>query len=784
MNMKINFYYTAMKTFFTLLLLLVFNFSQAQMTISGTVTSPDGAPISNVTMILNGADNFYTLTQGDGTYSFDVPVDAYMLQACGDANPLNGISTLDVVMFQRHITGEELLDSPYRILAADVNGDNQLDGADSLAYVELIYGITNSFPIPSWRFVDGNYVFPDAMDPFTPAPPEVFSINGTDAIGIDFIGFKVGDLNNSAVTALAVNSCPSINANISGVVKNDVDEDCNETSADDGLENWTVSLIADGFTLQTTTDSNGAYYFSTVPADYTISLNPPNALWTVCQNDFTLEAEMDGAYEFDFLVQKLIDCPLMEVNIGTPFLRRCFNSFYNIAYCNQGTVPAVDAYVDVTIDSFLTVLSSTIPIAAQNGNVYTFDLGDLDINECGTFKIEVEISCESELGQVFCSEAHIFPDEICIPPSQFWDGSSLELDAKCIGDQARFTVKNTGSNMTQAMPFIIVEDDMIMNINGGNDPILLESLDSINVDLPANGSTWRIEVDQSPGHPFSEMVTAAIEGCGTNPDGNFSMGFVTLFPILSHSGSVDVECAEGIGSYDPNDKNAIPVGVGEEHFIERNVDLDYKIRFQNTGTDTAFTVLIRDTLSTWLDPVSVRPGVASHAYTFELIEGNVLEFRFDNIMLPDSNVNEVASHGYVKFKIAQQVDNPLGTVIENSAAIYFDFNEPVITNTVQHTVGENFLEIISSIIRGPYLDADITVTPNPMNTSAIVTLEEMTVTDGKLIVYDLFGRIVQNYNFDGNQVEILKNQLSSGLYLFEIRDQERLIGSGKLSVKD
>ena len=68
------------------------------------------------------------------------------------------------------------------------------------------------------------------------------------------------------------------------------------------------------------------------------------------------------------------------------------------------------------------------------------------------------------------------------------------------------------------------------------------------------------------------------------------------------------------------------------------------------------------------------------------------DFIFNNIQLPDSNVNEPASHGFVKFKINQRANNPLGTVIENKAGIYFDFNEAVITNSTHHVLGENFVE--------------------------------------------------------------------------------------------
>jgi hypothetical protein len=110
------------------------------------------------------------------------------------------------------------------------------------------------------------------------------------------------------------------------------------------------------------------------------------------------------------------------------------------------------------------------------------------------------------------------------------------------------------------------------------------------------------------------------------------------------------------------------------------------IRFQNTGTAPAYTVVIRDTLDTDLDIFSVTPGVSSHDYTFTMYGERVLQWTFNNIMLPDSFSNEEESHGFITYTVNQLTDLQDGTAINNSAAIYFDSNEPVITNTTLHTI--------------------------------------------------------------------------------------------------
>lgn len=134
------------------------------------------------------------------------------------------------------------------------------------------------------------------------------------------------------------------------------------------------------------------------------------------------------------------------------------------------------------------------------------------------------------------------------------------------------------------------------------------------------------------------------------------------------------------GSFDPNDKAVTPSGT-----IQRTDTLQYTIRFQNTGTDTAFNIRVVDSLNANLDIATFIPAGASHPYTYNLGQGTV-EFAFNNILLPDSNVNEPGSHGFVKFKIRPLSTAGGGTAITNRAGIYFDFNAPVITNTVTNTI--------------------------------------------------------------------------------------------------
>jgi hypothetical protein len=205
------------------------------------------------------------------------------------------------------------------------------------------------------------------------------------------------------------------------------------------------------------------------------------------------------------------------------------------------------------------------------------------------------------------------------------------------------------------------------------------------------------------------------------------------------------------------------------------------IRFQNTGTDTAFTVIVRDTLSAVLDPMSVQPGASSHPYTFTLLNGNTLEFKFANIMLPDSNTNKVGSNGFVNFRVAQHKKVAMESPIFNRAAIYFDGNAPIMTNTTNHRIGELFLRV--STWETPQAAVRISIAPHPVSTSAIVRVDAAPPTgDYALQLFDLTGRLVKTCQSQIPQFVIERAMLPAGLYVFRIVRDGAPVGAGKMLV--
>jgi uncharacterized repeat protein (TIGR01451 family) len=151
--------------------------------------------------------------------------------------------------------------------------------------------------------------------------------------------------------------------------------------------------------------------------------------------------------------------------------------------------------------------------------------------------------------------------------------------------------------------------------------------------------------------------------------------------------NVAIDCHGVFGPFDPNDITVSPVGACNADYVTTDQKLTYTIRFQNVGNADAINVRVQTQLSPYLDLGTIHIVASSHApMTSVLGFGTAIDFRFDNIHLPDSTTDEAGSHGYVVFEILPQANLPVGTVLNTLAAIYFDYNDPVVTNTVTNTI--------------------------------------------------------------------------------------------------
>jgi uncharacterized repeat protein (TIGR01451 family) len=610
----------------------------------------------------------------------------------------------------------------------------------------------------------------------------IFIQNPMLPIGGPYTVIVTDALGCTATDEIIVLPNPDPCTKITGTVVRDLNDNCSVEISDQPLLNILVQaqIVGSQQTFYAWTNGAGEYEISVLPnLNYVVEVVDPPFNGQVCApTQVAVNSGAPGTVSTgDFVIEDIPGCHDIQVTMSSSLMRRCSTTIFYVHYRNLGSLDAEDVFIDVVIDDDLNITSAQISYADLGNNVYRFFIGDLSIGQSGLFWYRALIPCSAMVGQTYCTDVFVTPDNSC--DSITYEGALLSVRSVCNADSLEFIVKNVGQSAMTTSSYYVVIEDGIMTMMQPINP--LNTGDSIVVSLPANGSTWRIEADQVDEYPGELRPELSVEGCTTT--GQFSTGYVLQFPNNAQLPVEYTYCNEIVAAFDPNDKLGLPLGYGPNRYIDAGTRIDYRIRFQNTGNDTAFAVVIRDTLSQWFDLTSIRPGASSHNYTFEL-EGNTLVFDFPNIMLPDSNVNVETSQGFVNFSIRVADTIPLGTDINNSAAIYFDINPPVITNATTHRVDKDFIQVgLWEPVRPIY---KISVQPNPTAGHTLIGIMDVEIPDHalyQLSVQDALGRVVTTVQNTAPQFTMETTSWASGPYWFQITRDRELMGSGQLIVR-
>ena len=238
-----------------------------------------------------------------------------------------------------------------------------------------------------------------------------------------------------------------------------------------------------------------------------------------------------------------------------------------------------------------------------------------------------------------------------------------------------------------------------------------------------------------------------------------------------------------VGAVDPNDILVKPVGYGPQHLIQPSDTLIYRIRFQNIGNYEAARVVVIDTLPEYIDMSSFKLGAVSHPYQFKISAGNVVTWNFNDINLIDSTTNEAASHGFIQFKVLLKKDVPQHARIENRAAIQFDYNAFIITNTVFNTIDYDLKE---EDINKPQLF----IYPNPANSfvnmylqyptaatqeiNAAKSLDSSNNFEGTVRIYTHQGLLIDEKTINDSDInsslQLFIKHLDTGYYIISVSD--------------
>jgi hypothetical protein len=231
------------------------------------------------------------------------------------------------------------------------------------------------------------------------------------------------------------------------------------------------------------------------------------------------------------------------------------------------------------------------------------------------------------------------------------------------------------------------------------------------------------------------------------------------------------------GSFDPND-------ITESHgrdivFADFSAQdyLYYTIRFENTGNGNAVNIQVDNTLDVKLDETTMEMVSSSHDYVMDRM-GSAVNWKFANIQLPPSVAETTTGKGYIMYKIKPKPGYAIGDIIPNSAAIYFDFNPAIITNTFN-------TEFTAPLGIVDFESDEFVVYPNPASEKITVQLKNKNDGITLIQIYDQLGRIIQTERFSNalSTGIIELNNLSKGIYFIEVTSQNNLIGRKKMMVK-
>jgi sugar lactone lactonase YvrE len=452
-----------------------------------------------------------------------------------------------------------------------------------------------------------------------------------------------------------------------------------------------MAVVAEPGNYYGVSDENGNYSITADTGTYTIRQlfpqEPGRLIQQTCASALTVRVAAYGVSVTGptFGNQEELH-PYLSVSIASNRRRRCFRNMTTVAYANTGAVPAANARIRVAMPEYVLLVGANKQYTRDAKGNYYFNVGTLAPHQKGTITIYDSVACGNPTirGLTVCTKAWITPANTYPSPAA-WNKASIAVrGAATTGNQARFTVVNTGTGATtDSLQLRVYQDAQLALVH----QFSLAAADSLVLRIPATGQVVRVEAAQPAGHPLQATAGASVELASRVSNGLPSVA-LPIFPPDGNEPEQAVDCQPILDSYDPNDKQVLPVGFTAAHYTPTNTPLQYKIRFQNTGNDVAYRVEIVDTLAAELDLSTLRVGAVSHPYRLSITgkQRPILTFTFDAIMLPASSKDQVGSNGFLQFSIQPKAGLAPKTSIGNYADIFFDFNEPVRTNTTLNRI--------------------------------------------------------------------------------------------------
>ncbi|MDF2455799.1 MAG: hypothetical protein K0R51_1792 [Cytophagaceae bacterium] len=584
------------------------------------------------------------------------------------------------------------------------------------------------------------------------------------------------------------------NNSVSGVVYADLNNNCIKDAGESPIAGMIIKTIPEKF--YAVTDQQGNYTLKIDTDSYSLTTSANNEqlqtiLNTQCPAsgsyavDFTDHSNAVTGYDFAMAVKP---CSMMKVEVSSNRRRRCFRNNTYVSYANKGYGNAENVEIKVILPNYVRAISSVPAWSSRVDSLLTYNIPSVASGQTGSIMIIDSVICGDEgiRGLAQCTQAIISPKSLCETENTAWDKSSIVISGTCENNTVNFIILNHGSDMTSQSQYRIYKDNVLVYQHN----FQLAAGAQVVVKVPANGETIRMEADQHPLHPGKSRPRETVEACGAILT-SVSKGYMLRVPVDNLNEEVAISCLPIIDSYDPNDKLVMPEGLYAEHYVPETGELEYTLRFQNTGTAVAYTISIADSIDTDLDMSTFQPGLASHPYTVSMrgTGQTVVSFNFANINLPKKSANELASQGFVTYRIKPKATATKGTVITNKGYIYFDYNSPIITNTtssvLNDTVSKDFTKGLDIfIVTNTYSTQEATVfkvMPNPSSGEFMIQFQE--AGDYKMVLRNNLGVPVWIKDFTGNEMQVTDSSCKAGIYTMEVYKNQIKMGVQKIVIQ-
>jgi uncharacterized repeat protein (TIGR01451 family)/uncharacterized delta-60 repeat protein len=626
-----------------------------------------------------------------------------------------------------------------------------------------------------------------ALDYHTHVPTEIYRVSdGFLTSHINILGTPYLDYSWGYRFGYSRFAAPKDERNkITGSIFQDPNKDCTWQLGEPRLSS--VILTTNSGQQFASSDRFGNYEFLIDTGKKTFSVTQvenPQFLIPLCTETQVVNTygKQNTFDQIDF-ADSVSQCALPYVHISTTRRRKCFKGLTTLELGNTGAIPSQHVTLKVVYPPYIKPISASTPWSFLNQDTLFF--ADLTIapNEQKIITLVDSVSCGTEaiLGLTQCTKAFLQISSSCEKPSP-----TIQLESSCDGLKSLFKLTNTGQKdmLDSGMYSVFINDTLVLQ-----NTYFLKAGNSQSLRVQTGVNTVRLEADYSPNLAKKVQKMVFNEGCGA-PTSQVKLGFVMKTYFEDLTTDEVTSCSEITGSHDPNDKQAVPSGYGNNHTVFLSKPIQYTIRFQNSGSDTAFNVKVIDTLDAQLDISTLSLLSASHPYQWKVTGTGrpVLTFSLDKIYLPAQSENELGSQGFIQFTIWPKKNAPLSSVIDNFASIYFDYNEAVVTNTVSLQ-----LEDASSIVKDPSKLTQVElitggswnslssiatlVYPNP--TQGLVMVDYSEQREAEIFIIDLSGKEAMHASIKTGKTILDLSSLEKGLYFFEIRSLGK-IKVGKL----